>query len=256
MLRSTSMASRAVRTSASRADRHDTTVYPVEEKMGEDLLQRRIMELLRPLVERWLAERGITALTGADQFVYFRRGDTRGRVAPDVFVLPGVEPRRRIKSWKVWQQGIVPSFALEVVSSDVDKDYIDAPALYRELGVGELVIFDPDWETDADQPRFRFQVYRRVGRRGLVRVLVTNEDRVASRKLGCHVRAVGTGDETRLRLASGANGDDLYPTPDEEKERERAEKERERALRVAAEQEVRKLRAENAMLRKQIPRRR
>ena len=217
--------------------------------MGEDLLQRRIMELLRPLVERWLAERGIKALTGADQFVYFRRGDTRGRVAPDVFVLPGIEPGRRIRSWKVWQEGIVPSFALEVVSTDVDKDYIDAPALYRELGVRELVIFDPDFEADGDQTRFRFQVYRHVARRGLVRVLVTNEDRVASRQLGCHLRAVGAAGQTLLRLALGPNGDELYPTPDEEKERERA-------MRMVAEDELRTLRTENERLRKQAARRR
>lgn len=66
--------------------------------MGAELLQRWIVELFRPLVERWLAERGVRALTGADQFIYFRRGDVRGRVPPDVFVLPGVRPDRRMRA--------------------------------------------------------------------------------------------------------------------------------------------------------------
>jgi len=222
----------------------DGTVYPVEEKMGEELLQRWIVELLRPLVERWLAERKVLALTGADQFIYFRRGDTRGRVAPDVFVLPGVRPGRRIRSWKTWADGPAPSFALEVVSRDIDKDYVEGPLLYRELGVRELVVFDPDFEEEAE--RFRFQVYRQIGRRGLVRTAVTNEDRVRSAALGCWLRAVGSGEELRLRLAIGPSGDELFPT---EAEKERAEKERERAARLAAEAEI-------ARLREQLQRRR
>lgn len=221
----------------------DITVYPTEEKTGEDLLQRLIVEILRPLIEMWLAQRGVQALTGANQFIYFRRGDIRYRVAPDVFVLPGVQPDRRIRSWKTWEERSVPSFVLEVVSGDVDKDYIDAPALYRELGVRELIIFDPDFEDERD--RFRFQVYRQVGKRGLVRVAVTNEDRVQSKVLGCWLRATGTVDATRLRLAVGAHGDDLVPTEAEyeraEKERERTEKEREHASRLALEAELQAL---------------
>lgn len=229
--------------SAPKSDRRDITVYPTEEKVGEDLLQRHIVELLRPLIERYLAAKGTKALTGADQFIYFRRGDIRGRVAPDVFVLPGVRPDRVILSWKTWQEKVVPTFALEVVSLDIDKDYIEAPALCRELGVRELVIFDPDFEQDTE--RYRFQVYRQVGSRGMVRVSVTNEDRVPSRVLGCLLRAVGNGETTRLRLATGASGDVLFPT---EAESERAEKERERTGRLAAEEELERLRA---MLRKQ-----
>ncbi len=228
--------------------------------MGEEMLQRLIMELLRPLVERWLAERGVKALVGADQFIYFRKGDIRGRVAPDVFVLPGVRPGRRIKSWKVWQEGVTPSFALEIVSGDTDKDYIEAPALYRELGVDELVIFDPDYEQEPE--RFRFQVYRRTPKRGPVHE-VSNEDRVWSKQLGCFVRAVGHGEDQRLRLGLRPHGDELFPTEAEheraekereraDKERERAEKERERAARMTAEEELKRLRGELERLRRKL----
>jgi Uma2 family endonuclease len=215
-----------------------TTVYPVEEKMGEESLQRVIIELLRPLVERWLAHNRIKAFAGADQFIYFLEGDIRRRVAPDVYVLPGVRPGRRIKSWKTWEEQVIPSFALEVVSGDIDKDYIDAPDLYRQLGVKELVIFDPDFEESSE--RFRFQVYRQIARRGLVRVLVTDEDRVYSKTLKCHLRAIGAGETTRLRLATGPEGEALFPT---EAEEERGNSERERAARIAAEQELARLRA-------------
>lgn len=239
-------------TAALRPAAVDPTVYPTEDKMGEESLQRFIVELLRPLVERWLAEKKVLAFTGADQFVYWRQHDATRRVAPHVFVLPGVRPGRRIKSWKVWEHGITPSFALEVVSADVDKDYVDAPAAYGDLGVDELVLFDPDHETAPG--RVAFQVFRRTKKHGLVRIESTSADRVKSRALGCWLRAVGVGDALRLRLATGPRGDDLVPTAEEyergekerergEKERERGEKEREREARLAAEAEIARLRA-------------
>jgi Uma2 family endonuclease len=222
----------------------DATVYPTEEKLGEDILQRLIMEVLRPIVEAYLKAKRVKAFVGADQFIYFRRGDTRGRVAPDVYVLPGVDPKRRIRSWKTWEEGIAPCFAVEVVSLDVDKDYIDVPPLYNELGIDELIVFDPGYEEEPN--RFRFQLFRRIAKRGLVRVEVTNEDRIRSKYLGCYVRAIGELGETRLRLSTGASGSELVKTDVEheraEKERERAEKEHERALRVAAQAELEALR--------------
>lgn len=48
----------------------DPTIYPEKEKMGESLLQRWILELLRPLLQDWLLSRGKRALVGADQFIY------------------------------------------------------------------------------------------------------------------------------------------------------------------------------------------
>ena len=154
-----------------------------------------------------------------------------------------------------------------MVSGDANKDYIDTPLLYAELGVDELIVFDPDYKKfKKETDRYRFQVFRKLEKRGLVRVEVTNEDRVKSKVLGCYLRAVGRGSELRLRPATGPTGDTLWPTQGEleraekereraekeheraEKERERAEKEREQAARVSAEAELAKLRAELAKL--------
>lgn len=104
----------------------EPTIYPEEERVGEELLQRWIAELLRPLLEAWLNTRG-EHLVGADQFIYYEQYNPQKRYAPDVYVLPGVSPATRVRSWKTWQTGIVPSFALEVVSTDWEKDYADAP---------------------------------------------------------------------------------------------------------------------------------
>ena len=55
--------------------------YPETDHRGEDLLQRLIMELLRPMLARFLAENGKVACVGADQFIYYRKGDPSARIA-------------------------------------------------------------------------------------------------------------------------------------------------------------------------------
>jgi hypothetical protein len=222
----------------------DLAIYPVNDDMGEHELQRLIAELLRPMLARFLAERGIVAHAGADQFVYWARGNPTKRAAPDIYVLPGVPQDLVIPSWKTWETGIVPSFVLEIASEAISKDYDDAPVLYDELGVKELVIFDPRARPGSRSRRVRWQVYRRLRGRGLIRVEVSQGDRARSKMLGCWLRAVGTGNAVRIRLALGARGDELYPT-EAEAERARAEAERARAEaeRARAEAEIARLRS-------------
>jgi hypothetical protein len=217
-----SNAARKLPAAESRARRsHDPTFYPTEEKVGQDTLQMLILELLRPLIERWYQLLGKPTFVGADQFIYYKQFRPSKVVAPDVYVMPGVAPGRRVKSWKTWKTGIVPSLAIEVVASeDEEKDYRDAPARYAELGVQELIVFDPDFERSDE--RRRWQRYRKLKKRGLVRVESTNADRMRSRVLGCFLRVVGEGEEARVRLGSGPTGDRLVPT---EAEAERAAKE-------------------------------
>ena len=225
----------------------DPTVYPEEERVGEELLQRWIMEILRPLLQRWISERGIVALVGADQFIYYRQHDPHKRIAPDIYLLPGVPPSTRVRSWKIWETGVVPSFALEIVSSDWEKDYAEAPERCQEVGVAELVIFDPTYHERPGSQGARWQIYRRAKRGTLRRIEVSDEERVQSRVLGCWLRVVGFGDDQRLRIGVGRRGDVLVPTAEEA---ERAAKEAERAAKDAALARVAALEAELESLRK------
>jgi hypothetical protein len=240
--------------------RIDPTIYPEEERVGEDILQRWIMELLRPLLQWWLTRRGVKAFVGADQFIYWRQHDPHARLAPDIYVLPGVDPCTRVRTWKLWQDRVVPSFAFEVASRDWEKDYFEMPARYDELGVKELVVFDPGFGAHRDG--VQWQVFRRVGKRGLVRVEATSADRVRSKQLGCWLRAVGTGRELRVRLGEGSRGENLVPTIEEAehaakeqeraaKEQERAAKEQERAAKEAALARVKELEAELHRIRRE-----
>jgi hypothetical protein len=250
---------------AARRPIDDPTIYPSTDDMGDPTLQVSISILLIALIERWLAARGTPAFVGMNTFFYWKQFDPTESVAPDVYVLPGVSLSQRPPSWKVFETGKLPSFALEVVSGDVEKDYLVSPKRYDRLGAPELVVFDPYHRAGRD--RLLWQVFRRIKNRGLVRVEATNADRVRSRGLGCFLRAVGEGDDVRLRLATGPAGETLVPTDEEvraqaeaereraksgreraEAERERAKSERdeERAARERLEVEVARLRAELA----------
>ncbi|MDI1445537.1 Uma2 family endonuclease [Polyangium sp. 6x1] len=192
-------------------DPDDPTFYPVFDDMGESALQRLMTELLRPLIARFLAERGVQAFVGADQFIYWIKGNAKAVVAPDVYVMPGFPPDVAPRCWKVWQTGVAPSFALEIVAEeDENKDVSQSPQRHDELGTRELVVFDP--YVDVRSGRTRFRVHRRDEEKKLVLVEATNADRIRSEVLGCVLRAVGGGDAMRLRLAVDAEGEELFPT--------------------------------------------
>jgi hypothetical protein len=217
--------------------------YPETDHMGESMMQRLIAELLRPLLARFLAERGERAFVGADQFLYWVEGDSTQRIAPDIYVIPDEDPDAAPPSWLLWNVARRPSFALEIVGRDYLKDYEDGPSEYKQMGVDELVVFDPEASGDEARGRVRWQVWRKVKRRGFVSVFRGNGDRVRSESLGCWLRSVGEGAHTRVRLAIGAHGDELVETDSERALRERDEKERERAARIALELELAELRA-------------
>ncbi|MBI4703511.1 MAG: Uma2 family endonuclease [Deltaproteobacteria bacterium] len=199
--------------------------------MGEEISQRWI---LRPLLPRWLTERGIVALVGADQFIYYQQFDPHQRFAPDIYVLPGVPPETRVRAWKTWETGIVPSFALEIASDEWEKDYVEAPRRCAAARIGELVVFDPSWGERPGGVGVRWQLFRQPERGGLRRIEATNEPAIRSRVLGCWLRVVGAGSATRIRIGVGPRGASLVATSEEA---ERAARQAERAAKQAQEAE-------------------
>jgi len=79
-----------------------------------------------------------------DMFLYFRQGDPRSVVSPDVFVVKGVSKRKR-RVYKFWEeQGRGPSLVVEVTSdSTQDEDLGRKKSLYERLGVEEYILYDP-----------------------------------------------------------------------------------------------------------------
>ena len=231
-----------MKAAAHKASRAPGVALPETDHTGESILQALISELLRPLLARFLRERGERAFVGADQFFYYDDADISRRIAPDVYVIPGIEGPREERVWRCWELEQPPSFALEVVGRDRAKDYEDVLIDYKAIGVRELVVFDPDW-TPRSRTRVRWQVWRRLKKRGLVCVLRSNEDRVESSALRCWLRLVGEGGDRRVRLATGEQGSTLVLTDDERAQQEHERAERERAMRESVERERDELRA-------------
>jgi Uma2 family endonuclease len=227
----------------------DPTVYPVADDMPETGSHREITNLLQSLVRRYCALEGRRAYVGCSQFIYWVQHQPTLNVAPDLYVLPGQDPHADPDCWKVWETGIVPSLVVEVVSRQVLKDYERSPLRYEALGVEELVVFDPDWQGHRE--RIRWQLWRRLRRRGFTRVEATNHDRIRSRVLGCWLRSLDDGSMTRVRIGLDPGGDALLPTDGEAADAEQAARaqaealcEAERAARLRLEAELSALRTQ------------
>lgn len=77
-------------------------------------------------------------------FIYYEQGKPKSVVAPDVFVVFGVEKKKR-PSYKTWEEnGKVPDFILEITSkSTASEDRGTKRGLYAYLGVKEYFQYDP-----------------------------------------------------------------------------------------------------------------
>jgi Uma2 family endonuclease len=82
--------------------------------------------------------------TSGNLFIYYEQGNPESVVAPDVFVVFGVEDRLR-RTYKVWEEGDrTPSFVLEITSrTTLTKDQGAKKGIYALLGVEEYYQYDP-----------------------------------------------------------------------------------------------------------------
>ena len=88
------------------------------------------------------AGRGDVYVSG-DLLIYYEEGNPRVSVAPDVFVVFGVEDRMRM-NYKVWEEGKGPDFVLEVASPSTWREDVGRKRdVYAGLGVREYWLYDP-----------------------------------------------------------------------------------------------------------------
>ncbi len=133
--------------------------YPEGPRVPEgDLQTRRRGELVFAL-RHWLAARPgcDDAWVLNDINVYFQKGDPKVVVAPDVAVAFGVDVAavEGRSTYRVWEAGAPPAFALEIASHTIYKRDLRAkPARFAALGVQEYWRLDPtggDYFTPALQ---------------------------------------------------------------------------------------------------------
>ena len=108
-----------------------------------------MVDLLAALKRRY---RGVPDVyIGGDLFLYYRQGDPRSVVAPDVFLARGVRSGLR-KTFKLWEEGVPPCFIIEVTSGSTrDEDVRKKKILYEQLGVEEYFLHDPEGDYLSPQ---------------------------------------------------------------------------------------------------------
>ena len=155
-----------------------------------DAQARAILYAFGALRARY-SDRRRDVYVSADLLIYYEQDNPTRSVAPDVFVVFGVEDHTRA-SYKVWEEGKGPDFVLEVASPNTWKEDVERkPAIYAGLGAREYFLFDPTGEHYT--PRLRG--YRLVGGayerlrtvQSIDRTLMT----ITSEVLGLELRAKG-----------------------------------------------------------------
>src|SRR5215475_4655569 len=123
---------------ATTVDYPDTDGLP----MAESDFQRKPLTYAVEALDIYFQDRPNVYVSG-NLFLYYREGDPRAVVAPDVFVVFGAEKRDR-SSYKLWEEPKAPDFVLEITSKSTrSEDQESKPQIYTQLGVREYVQYDP-----------------------------------------------------------------------------------------------------------------
>ena len=121
----------------------DEDGYPYEDSaVSEGDRHFRLMCDLRQAAEVRF-EQSPAVVIRSDMALYFEEGNRAGVVVPDLFVAFGRTPGGAELSYKVWEEGAVPAFVLEITSKDNWRQDAGAKRrLYEDLGIGEYWIID------------------------------------------------------------------------------------------------------------------
>jgi Uma2 family endonuclease len=125
--------------------RHDDVFYPESDglPMGETELHRdEIVYLIDAFKKRFQADPNV--YVGGNLFLYYRHGDPRDVICPDVMVVQGVPKLPLRRTFRLWEEGEAPCLVVEVRSdSTAGNDFNSKKALYESLGIEEYFLYDP-----------------------------------------------------------------------------------------------------------------
>jgi Uma2 family endonuclease len=137
--------------------RYDDVFYPESDgqPMGETQIHlHEIVYLIEAFEKRFQAADDV--YVGGDLLLYYRQGDPKKVICPDVMVVQGVPKLPMRRTFKLWEEGEAPCLVIEVSSeSTQDKDFGSKTALYERLGVEEYLLYDPLAERIPQIQAFR-----------------------------------------------------------------------------------------------------
>ncbi len=119
--------------------------YPCsdDEPMAENQYQAIAMtDTFTALRNRF--SKGSNFYVASDMFLYYVEGDSRQRLAPDIFVVRNPLSTANRMYWMNWIEGKSPDFVLEVASpSTWRRDANEKRIIYADMDVGEYWRFNP-----------------------------------------------------------------------------------------------------------------
>ena len=109
---------------------------------ASDYHRRLLMWTLQALEEHF-AQNPEVYISG-DIMMYYREGDPRKSISPDVLVCFGINPKLRL-TYKTWEEGKAPDFVMEFSSkSTYDKDLGEKIDVYASLGIQDYFLYDAE----------------------------------------------------------------------------------------------------------------
>jgi Uma2 family endonuclease len=123
-----------------------TVIYPESDgkPMAETDIHRDLMIDMIDMLKNHFRARPDVYVSG-NLLLYYEKGNPKKSVAPDVFVVFGIETKRR-RTYLMWEEGKGPDFVLELVSKNTYKEDLGRKKnLYASvLSVKEYYLYDPD----------------------------------------------------------------------------------------------------------------
>jgi Uma2 family endonuclease len=201
--------------------------------MGDTDFHNQALRWLQDALEDYYAD-AAEVYVARNLVMYYKEGDPKRRRDPDILVAKGVVGKHRRRSFRVWEEKVVPCVLFEIVSKDTWRvDLSGKPAEYAGIGVKEYFVFDPEGPyLDPVLQGFRTVKGKPVPMKPAA------DGSLVSKQLGLRLMAEGE----MLRLTVIQTGEPIL-TRNERNERseQRAEQERQRAEQLEA--ELRRLRA-------------
>lgn len=121
---------------------------------------------------------------GVDNFIYYRQGDLRKVVSPDVYVVLGVDKHPLRRSFYTWSEGAVPTTVFEFLSdATANQDRNEKVELYlNDIGVQEYFIHQPDMERPVE-----FRGWRRSPTDSIIEVVADTQGGLFSEALNLYL---------------------------------------------------------------------
>src|ERR1043166_1454170 len=150
--------------------------------MAETDFHCLIIMALRQILDYHFANDPKVYISG-NLLMYYVKGNKRKHVSPDVFMVKGVDKKKRLY-YLTWEERKTPSVVIEVTSKSTRKEDTDTKfALYRDvLKVKEYFLFDPF--GDYLKPD-RLRGYRL--RKGQYEPITLVDGRMPSKEFGLHL---------------------------------------------------------------------